>query len=119
MKAIAFIFLFSVSSAFAASFEGNCVINLNGQESNWSTNFDAEGNNLNQQTQISENGSLQLSVLPGAAAFADVMSLTLKTAQDDFKILTVLSHNGYGVLVFEGTLNKQPARVECQVHKLL
>lgn len=121
--------------ANATIFRGNCEATIGaadaktidgtespsaGQAQNifWETELDTKNNEVVKNLHNLAGASIELAITPGAAAFADVMSVKVTTAKSEFELMSLLSSSGYGSIIYNGKLDGQSFALQCTVTEI-
>jgi hypothetical protein len=102
--------------AHASLFRGECHTTFGSNpEVAWEADLDTQNDQVVKS--LHQDGSLQveLTIAPGAAAFADVMTVKVTTPKTEFELMSLLSNRGYGSVIYSGKLDGESFSLECVV----
>ncbi len=106
-------------AAQAALFRGNCEVGYgSAQQVAWEADFDSRNSQSVKQVRSLGGLNVELTISPGAAAFADVMIVKVQTQKSEFELMSLLSSVGYGSIVYSGSVDGQKLLLECTVNKV-
>ncbi len=114
-----FMILGLTQAAHATLFRGDCEVSYGSQQQvGWEADFDT--NNSHSVKLVHSIGDLnvELTISPGAAAFADVMLIKIQTQKSEFELMSLLSTGGYGSIIYSGAVDGQKLLLECTVNKV-
>ena len=125
----AFMLLGLTQTAHAILFKGTCSVTYGASsEWSWESDFNAPNSQIVKNTHIfSGLLTVELTVAPGAAAFADVMLVKVQSQkaapqpaapQAAFELMSVISSYGYGSVIYSGQFDGQKLALECIVNKV-
>jgi hypothetical protein len=115
----AFLMSLSLSSiAHATVYQSNCSVTLGtASEVEWDAEMKTENSEIVQNLHVLGDTSFELSILPGAAAFADVMKVKVHSVKSEFELMSVIFNTGYGSILYSGLLDNQKLELQCTVNK--
>lgn len=112
--------VFCLSQAAQATlFVGNCDVTVGENEtSSWEAELNTENEQAVKNLHNLAGASVELAITPGAAAFADVMTVKVTSAKTEFQLMSLLSGTGYGSVIYNGKLDGEKFSLECVVNKI-
>ena len=106
---------FAATSAFAAPvYDGDCDVAFENKQYEWEVQFDAAQTGNIQKVYQMDEVSFTLKILPGGAAFADVMSVAVQSPKNSFELYSLVV-NGYASIIYKGRFESKNLAFECQV----
>lgn len=106
-------------SAFATTYESRCNATLGElQEVEWEAALASENSQAIQSFHPVGQAIVRIEVIPGAAAFADVMKVNVSSEKSEFELMSLLSRTGYGSIVYSGPFDGQKLSLECVVNRI-
>ncbi len=112
-------FLGLSQAAHAVLFRANCEVSYgSSQQVAWEADFDTKNNQSVKLVHSIDNLNVELTISPGAAAFADVMLIKIQTQKSEFELMSLLSNGGYGSIIYSGAVDGQKLLLECTVNKV-
>ena len=106
--------LITGQTSFASVFEGNCHAEYDNEAHAWTAVFDVTNGLPAHHVEKWNRMNYSISILPGNAAFADSMVLSIgRNSKYETHLRSLLSNRGFGNIMYEGAFGS----VECVIKK--
>lgn len=113
-----FLTIFLTQAAHASTFIAQCDATFGtGKMNYWATVLNIQNQTPAMHKENMGAANFELTLRPGGAAFADVMILKVSSSKSEFEVMSLLSSEGYGSVIYRGHLDGQMLTTQCIVNR--